>query len=106
MMPGNEASRRACGRRVREAWPENNLGHGALLHYGRNLEDQCRRAAGYVDKILKGIKPSELMKRATVGLKQPPSCPPYKLIAWHEQTEPSFGNVYWERIHSTSNLIS
>jgi len=33
---------------------------GGFMTYGVNLSDMYRRAAFYVDKVLRGIKPSEL----------------------------------------------
>ncbi len=42
----------------------NYAAAGGLISYGPNFVDQCRRAAGYVDRILKGEKPADLAVQA------------------------------------------
>src|SRR5262249_23728704 len=40
------------------------VANGGLISYGPGFADQFRRAAGYVDRILKGEKPSDLPVQA------------------------------------------
>ena len=45
-------------------WARGVGAGGGLISYGPDLVDQFRQAAGYVDRILKGAKPSELPVQA------------------------------------------
>lgn len=42
----------------------NNINSGGLIFYGPNRIDQFRRAASYVDRVLKGEKPADLPVQA------------------------------------------
>jgi putative ABC transport system substrate-binding protein len=39
---------------------------GGLISYGPNFDDEGKRAAGYVDRILKGEKPADLPVQAPI----------------------------------------
>jgi ABC-type uncharacterized transport system substrate-binding protein len=45
-------------------WDRFYVTGGGLISYGADSLDQCRRAAGYIDRILKGEKPAELPVQA------------------------------------------
>ena len=55
----------AQGHKMPVVWFERNfVVAGGLISYGPDFSDQFRRAAGYVDRILKGEKPADLPVQA------------------------------------------
>jgi putative tryptophan/tyrosine transport system substrate-binding protein len=47
--------------RLPAMYPEREYADdGGLMAYGPSVPDNFRRAAGYVDRILKGVKPADL----------------------------------------------
>ena len=51
----------AAKNRLPAMYPNSELVEaGGLMSYGPNLADQWRRAADFVDKILKGTKPADI----------------------------------------------
>jgi putative tryptophan/tyrosine transport system substrate-binding protein len=55
----------AARHRLPAVYPYRNfVTRGGLISYGPNQTDQYRKAAGYVDRILKGEKPGDLPVQA------------------------------------------
>jgi putative ABC transport system substrate-binding protein len=51
----------ALGARLPTMWSQRDLAEaGGLMSYGPNFADQWRRAAGLVDKVLRGAKPADI----------------------------------------------
>jgi putative ABC transport system substrate-binding protein len=51
----------AAQHRLPAIYEEREYAHdGGLLSYGRNVSDNFRQAAGYIDKILRGARPGDL----------------------------------------------
>jgi ABC-type uncharacterized transport system substrate-binding protein len=57
---------------------------GGLISYGPDLIDQFRRAAGYVDRILRGEKPADLPVQAPTK---------YEIGGWTLTCADSIGNM-------------
>jgi putative ABC transport system substrate-binding protein len=60
---GNRARVAALAERYRLPWLtmfRDSVDAGALISYGPSILDNYRRAAGFVDKILKGAKPADM----------------------------------------------
>ncbi len=57
----NRSQNFAVKNRLPSVYPRpSGIEAGALMYYGADLADSNRRAANYVDKILKGAKPADL----------------------------------------------
>jgi putative ABC transport system substrate-binding protein len=57
----NRIAELAIRNRLPSAYPMSEfVDAGGLMSYAPNIADNFRRAAGYVDKILKGAKPADL----------------------------------------------
>ncbi len=44
--------------------------HGVLMSYGQDFPDYFRQAAGYVDRILRGLNPADLPVEQPTRFKQ------------------------------------
>jgi ABC-type uncharacterized transport system substrate-binding protein len=61
----SQSDRHACGQAQTATGLQSQfVADGGLISYGSDWVDQYRRAAGYVDRILKGEKPADMPVQA------------------------------------------
>jgi len=57
---GAAAAERMLGQRIAAVSPNSTLASGCVMTYSAHIPDMFRKAARYIDRVLKGAKPAEL----------------------------------------------